>query len=475
VQLTLRVRETAKSKSMRLAGKREFLLIHALIRDGGRRMADLQDKTGTLSEEKNFSFCFTLTSGGTQSKRSRNFEDFIPLMEQASIAWVDVKLDDFEKEAVETGVKFGFSELLIKQLLTRLGDGTRFQGGYEDYDTEMGLLLPAISAKSFDITINPVLMLLKKNLITTIRSNKTHVYRNLHRYAEAFLRRLPRDLKQTDLLTLLLIRLLDENNERNFEQLQEIDKWSEGLTRDLKDESIVRSAVGDQIYQIKLTLVRYLSCLWGTSDTLNSLRYGDADLVSDDPQVLDKISLLIREVRDQLSLAEHLSDVLASGLECLQSIHNNQLQERNNLLQDRNNVLQGKNNKLADLNNKLQEKNNLLQEKNNKMQEYSNRLTLLNNRLTVLNNRITLLAGFLAILSAGFIVPNTIATVMSQTNIFVFSPADMGWYLALIVGSTIFTTMLVWFWVKKKGLLPKTAEENEERLISEAEKEREIE
>jgi len=139
--------------------------------------------------------------------------------------------------------------------------------------------------------------------------------------------------------------------------------------------------------------------------------------VSDDVQMLDKISLLIREVRDHLSLAEHLSDVLASGLECLQSIHNNQLQERNNLLQDRNNVLQGKNNKLADLNNKLQERNNLLQEKNNKMQEYSNRLTLLNNRLTVLNNRITLLAGFLAILSAGFIVPNTIATVMSQTNI----------------------------------------------------------
>jgi len=438
-------------------------------------MADLQDRIGTLSEEKNLSFCFTLTRSGTQSKRSSHLEDFFPLIEQASIAWADVKLDDFEKEAVETGIKLGFSELLVKQLLTRLGDGTRFQGGYEDYDAEMGLLLPAISVKGFDITINPVLMLLKKNIIVTIRSNKTHVYRNLHRYAEAFLRRLPRDLKQVDLLTLLLIRILDENNERNFEQLQEIDKWSESLTRDLKDEGIVRSAVGDQIYQMKLTLVRYLSCLWGTSDTLNSLRYGDADIVSDDVQMLDKISLLIREVRDHLSLAEHLSDVLASGLECLQSIHNNQLQERNNLLQDRNNVLQGKNNKLADLNNKLQEKNNLLQEKNNKMQEYSNRLTLLNNRLTVLNNRITLLAGFLAILSAGFIVPNTIATVMSQTNIFMFSPADMGWYLALIVGSTIFTTMLVWLWVKKKGLLPKTAEENEERLISDAEKEREIE
>jgi len=455
-------------------GERKFLLIHALIRDGDRGMTDLQDKAGTLSEEKNLSFCFTLARSGTQSKRSSHLEDFFPLIEQASITWLDVKLEDFEKETVETGIKIGFSELLVKQLLTRLGDGTRFQGGYEDHDTELGLLLPAIGVKGFDITINPVLMLLKKNLLVTIRSNKTHVFRNFHRYAEAFLKRLPQNLKQVDWLTLMLIRIVDENNERNFEQLQEIDKGSEDLTKDLRSDSIVRSAVGDEIYQMKLTLVRYLSCLWGTSDTLNSLRYGDADLMSDDAQVLDKISMLIREVRDQLSLAEHLSEVLASGLECLQSIHNNELQDRNNLLQDKNNLLQGKNNKLADINNKLQEKNNLLQEKNNKLQEYSNRLTLLNNRLSVLNNRITLLAAFLAILSAGFIVPNTIATVMSQTNIFIFSPADMGWYLALIAASTIVTTVSVWLWVKRKGLLPKTTEENGERLISDAAKECEI-
>ena len=440
---------------------------------GVKGITNFPEKVDTLSEEKKLSFCFTLTGTGTQSKRSSNIEDLLPLTEQASIAWLDIKLDDFEKEAMEKGVKVGFSELLIQQLLIRLGDGTRFQGGYEDYDKEMGVLLPAISVKGLDITVYPVLMLLKKNLVVTIRSNKTHVFRNLHRYAETFLKRLPQNPNQFDWLTLMLIRIIDENNERNFEQLQAIEKCSEDLTRDLKDESIVRSAVGDQIYQMKLTLVRYLSCLWGTLDALNSLRYGDANLVSDDAQVLDKISMLAREVRDQLSLAEHLSEVLASGLECLQSIHNNQLQERNNLLQDRNNALQEKNNKLADLNNRLQEKNNLLQEKNNKLQEYSNRLTLLNNRLTVLNNRITLLGGFLAILSAGFIVPNTIATVMSQTNIFLFGPADMGWYLALILSSTIVTTILVWLWVKSRGLLPKKAEENEERLISDAEKARE--
>lgn len=435
-------------------------------------MAELQNKFVAPFEEIIDGRCFTLTKSTTESKHSNRLEDLFPLIEHASIAWVDLKLGDFENQAKDTGIKFGFSELLVTQLLTRVGDGAHFQGGYEDFDSEMGVLLPAIIVKGFDIKIHPILLLLKNRLVVTIRSNETHVFRNFHRYAETFLRRLPQNLKELDWLTLMLIRIIDENNERNFAQLQEIDKGSENLTKDLGSENIVRSTVGDEIYQMKLTLVRYLSCLWGTSDTLNSLRSGDANLMSDDAQVLDKISILIREVRDHLSLAEHLSEVLASGLECLQSIHNNQLQDRNNLLQDKNNTLQEKNNKLADLNNKLQERNNLLQEKNNTLQEYANRLTLFNNRLTVLNNRITLLAAFLAIISAGFIVPNTIATVMSQTNIFTLGPADMGWYLTLILASTIITSILVWLWVKRKGLLPKMPEENEICPISNIEREK---
>lgn len=295
-------------------------------------MADLQDKVSTRSEENASGFCVTLAGSGTQIKRSSHLEDFFPLMEQSSIAWVDIKVDDFEKEAVETATKVGFSELLPKQLLTRLKDRVHFQGGYEDFDTEMGVLFPAVSVKGFDITVSPLFMLLKKGLIVTIRGRETHIFRNLHRYAETFLRRLPKNLRQDDWLTLLLIRIIDENNERNFEQLQEIDKGSEDLTKDLKNDDIVSATAGDQIYHMKITLVKYLSCLWATSDTLYSLRHGDADLISDETQVLDKIGSLISEVHQQLSFAEHVSDVLASGLESLQSIYNNQLQDQNNLL-----------------------------------------------------------------------------------------------------------------------------------------------
>ena len=276
--------------------------------------------------------------------------------------------------------------------------------------------------------------------------------------------KLPQNLQPTDWLSLMLIRIIDENNERNFEQLQKMEEGSEDLTRDFKSENALRTDFGEKIVQMKQALITYLSGLWKTLDTLNSLSDSDAALVSDEAQVLDKMNILVRDVRDQISVAENTSDVLASGLEFLQSIYNNQLQVKNNLLQD-------KNNQLADLNNALQEKNNLLSEKNNQLSEYNNRLTLHNNRLSLINNRITLLGGLLAIIGAGFVVPNTIATMLSQTNIFQFSPADMGWYISLIVTSTIVAILVAWLWVKRMGLLPKKQEG--ENLIAETEKQRE--
>jgi Mg2+ and Co2+ transporter CorA len=231
-----------------------------------------------------------------------------------------------------------------------------------------------------------------------------------------------------------------------------MDERSDDLTMDLKDANIVQPHVGDQIYQMKHALLKYLSALWGTADTLSSLRYGDADLISDTPAVLDRIASLQNEIHQQLSLAEHLSDVLASGLESLKSIYNNQLQDRNNQLQDLNNNLQSRNNLLQEKNNQLQDLNNTLSEKNNTLSEK-------NNQLTALNNRITLLGAFLAILGAGFIVPNTIATVFSQTNIFLFSPRDMPWYIALILSSTVITTGVVYLWVRRIGLLPSISDE----------------
>ncbi len=402
-------------------------------------------KTDPILDENNRSFCAVLTEKGTHSSFSKNIDGFTALMEHASIAWIDYIIEDFEKEATESATKVGFSEQLIKKLLMDV------RGSYEDFDTEMGLLLPAIHADGFEVNVEPLLLLLRGNILLTIHTKSRHRFYQMRRYAESYFRRLPNKMKPNDLLTLLMVRIIDENNSWNFKQLQEMDERSDDLTMDLKDENIIRGHVGDQIYQQKHALLGYLSALWGTADTLSSLRYGDADLISDAPMVLDKIASLQNEVHQQLSLAEHLSEVLASGLECLQSIYNNQLQDRNNQLQDRNNQLQ-------DFNNGLQSRNNELQERNNQLQDFNNSLSERNNELTAINNKITLLGAFLAILAAGFVVPNTIATVFSQTNIFLFSPKDMNWYITLILASTVITTGVVYWWVRKIGLLPNVSD-----------------
>jgi magnesium transporter len=406
-----------------------------------------------ILDENNRGFCAILTGKGAQSSYSAKIDDFSPLIDHATIAWIDFIIEDFEKEATESATKVGFSDQLIKRLLLDI------RGNYEDLDTEVGLLLPAIHVEGFDINMEPLLILLRGNLLLTIHTRKRSRFYQMRRYAEAYLKKLPKKMKTTDMLTLLLIRIIDENNSWNFKQLQEMDERSDDLTMDLKDNNIVQPHVGDQVYQMKHALLKYLSALWGTADTLSSLRYGDADLISDTPLILDRVASLQNEVHQQLSLAEHLSDVLASGLESLKSIYNNQLQDRNNQLQDLNNNLQTRNNLLQEKNNQLQDFNNALSEKNNTLSEKNNTLSEKNNQLTATNNRITLLGAFLAILGAGFVVPNTIATVFSQTNIFTFSPRDMPWYIALILTSTVITLAIVYWWVKRIGLLPNISDE----------------
>jgi magnesium transporter len=403
-------------------------------------------KSDPFLDENNRGFCAILTEKGTQSSYSTKIDDFASVINHASIAWIDYIIEDFEKEATESAAKVGFSEQLIKRLLLDV------RGNYEDLDIEVGILLPSIHVEGFDINVEPLLILLRGNLLLTIHTRKRSRFFQMRRYAEAYLKKLPKKVKTTDLLTLLIIRIIDENNSWNFKQLQEMDERTDDLTMDLKDNNVVQPHVGDQVYQMKHSLLKYLSALWGTADTLSSLRYGDADLISDTSYILDRIASLQNEVHQQLSLAEHLSDVLASGLESLKSIYNNQLQDRNNQLQDLNNSLQTKNNLLQEKNNQLQDFNNTLSEKNNTLSEK-------NNQLTALNNRITLLGAFLAILGAGFVVPNTIATVFSQTNIFMFSPSDMSWYLALIISSTVVALAIVYLWVKRIGLLPSISDE----------------
>jgi magnesium transporter len=336
-------------------------------------------------------FCAIRKAGKTQRTESRNISELRAFMEDAEIAWIDYVVDDVDRDGYAAAAAFGFSDMLIRNILTEE------RTAYEDFDDELGILIPAIFMQGFDVRLEPLFIFIKRNFIVTLHTREVKRFFRVRRYAETFLRKIPVASLPGDKITHLLIRIIDENNSRNFDYLASIEEHGDQLSRILSDPKTPRDILGPKIYEMKHALIVYLGGLWATVDTLSSLRYGDAELITDDEKILDRINALIGEVQAQIGLAEHLSEVLASGLEVLQSIYNNQLQ--------------------------------------------------------ILNNKLALLVAYLTIIGTALLVPNTIATVLGNA-MFPFTTEHIPLYLTVIVLSTVVSTIVAWWAVKRVGLLP---------------------
>lgn len=354
-------------------------------------------KAGNSGEPEAFPkhwFCVALpSSGGTFRTDAESPAGFLETVESSAIAWVDYRTDDFDKDTPLAAAQLGFSDLLISSLT----GGSRLT--YQDFDTEMGLKLPSIQVRHFKVTPHPLLIFLRKNFLLTIHPlNVDRRFTRLRRYADTVLRKIPAEACAADRRTILLTRIIDENNDRNFEHLREIEERGGELNEDMMDPATPREKLGPEIYKMKHALITYLNALWETMNVLHALRYGDAELITDDPKLLEKVGILIENVNRQLGLAEHMSEVLASGLEVLQTIYNNQLQ--------------------------------------------------------ALNNRLALVMTYFTIVGTAVLVPNTLATIFGSSA-FGLGTKDLGWYAALLFFSTVLSTVLVYWWVRKRGWIPK--------------------
>jgi len=273
---------------------------------------------------------------------------------------------------------------------------------YEDLDTEMGIKLPSIQIRlndHIDVQSHSTILLLRRNFIFTVHPILVdRRFTRLRRYSNNILGKIPIEVSGEDKLTMLLIRIVDQNNDRNFEHLRQIEERGDDLNKCVMDPEVDRNTLGPRIYDMKHALITYLDALWETVDVLDDLRYGDAELLTNEPGLLNRIGLLAENVSRQIGLAEHMSDVLASGLEVLQTIYNNQLQ--------------------------------------------------------AMNNRMALLMTYLTILGTAVLVPNTLATVFGNSA-FGMAQQDVWWYVAMLVVSTAVATGLAFWWVKKSGLIPK--------------------
>lgn len=352
--------------------------------------ATVPDKVILALEEKGFCVGL-LNDGSTIKKEARSINEFSETIKKSAVCWVDYIIDDLRKDAVKTATSMGFNEALVVNLLKNK------RSGYEDLDSEIGLLMPAIIVEKFDVKLDPLIILIKKDLVLTLHTTEAKRFFRLRRYAETFMRKIKIASPPPDKVTTVLIRIIDENNSRNFEHLREIEENADELSAKLADITMSREKIGPRIHDMKHALITYLTGLWAVVDVLNTLRYGDPELLSDDPKLLSRLNGLTSEVNLHIGLAEHLSEVLASGMEVLQSIYNNQLQ--------------------------------------------------------ILNNKLALLVAYLTVLGTAVLVPNTLGTILSNP-VYALTPADAWWFNLLMVSSTILATVLSYFWVKKKGLIP---------------------
>jgi len=356
-------------------------------------------------------FCMGIErSGKTFKREAETSATLLEKIDQSMVTWVDYITDNPMKDLPAVAAQMGFSESFISNL------SSCEQLNYEDFDNEMWMSLPSIQIRGTDVKAHPLLILIKKNMVFTLHMRLVDKrFMRLRRYSEAILRKIPPDADPEDKLTLLLSRIIDANNDSNFRHLRVIEEFGDELNRDLMDQETDKSQLGPKIYVMKHALIIYMNALWESVDVLQAIRYGDAELLTDDQKLVNLFTAMVEQVKSQIGLSEHMSEVLASGIEATQSIYNNQLTTANN------------------------------------------RLTISNNQLTVLNNRFAKLAAYLTIVGTALLIPNTIATILGN-SVWVYGPDNLLLYLVLMIGATLVGSAFMWYWISKKGLLPKDQE-----------------
>ncbi len=354
---------------------------------------------GEAEKVQKSAFYVSLSKDGVTTKQeSDNISEIVGHLREDALEWMDFTVENINEDSFVIATSLKFSLQLVASVVA-----DRYSS-YEDLDTELGLMLPAVRVDQFDVKVQPLLIFIRKNLILTIHPKGVVRLQKIYRYADIFMKKIRQDLPWNDKLTILLTRIIDENNQKNFNGLRMIEEEGDELGKYMVDISLPRVEIGNDIYKMKHALITYLNTLWASWDVINSLRYGDAETITDNQKLLQRIGILGDDINRQIALSEHMSEVLASGLEVLQSVYNNQLQ--------------------------------------------------------ILNNRLALMVGYLTIIGTALLVPNTIATIAGN-QMFPFTTMDIPAYLTLLIGSTVIATIVSWWTVKKYGLLPKRPDEND--------------
>jgi len=326
--------------------------------------------------------CVFITPGEIPSKIfSNDVQKLVKTCSDADIAWVNCIVSDVRAEAEELSMRFGFDPYIVKNL------NERKYGAFYDCDTQIGLMLPSIQVKRTDVRSYPVMILLRYGLVLTIQDRHITRFSQYARYAETHMRKIPANWNRSEKITSILIRLIDENNERNYHGIREMGGGIDRLSKLLANKQFIFDRITKETYGLKHRVVQFQTMLWENCDVMRDLQHGDAMLISSKPEFIERFDKLVDENTKYLQIGENLTNMLGSGSEAIQDYHAIYLLKYNNVL--------------------------------------------------------SFTSTWLGILGTIFLVPNTIATAMANTA-YPMGTQDVWWYSTMLVLSTLISCYLTY-------------------------------
>ncbi|SHO46183.1 putative CorA-like Mg2+ transporter protein [Nitrosotalea sinensis] len=229
------------------------------------------------------------------------------------LTWIECVVDNIIEETPKI-----LNKLSISMDPSVLLSG--YVSSYEDRGDMLGLMIPFVVPGNNTTLTAPILIFMKKDLIVTIHDDYGGKIARLYNYAPTVLRKLPKEADSwADRQTILLARIIDEISEANFSILRLIVERAEQFEIDLAGSRQVTRDISLELSSMKTSLLTFLNAIWASYDTVHNLKYGDADLVSDDEVILAKFEVILGRLDRQIQMSENVMQMVATGANVVQT------------------------------------------------------------------------------------------------------------------------------------------------------------
>ena len=248
-----------------------------------------------------------------------SISDIRPNIDEYSLSWLECVVDDVKTGSKEIAKEFG----IPLEPASVLGG---YYSNYEDSGDVLGITVPLIKFSGGTVNSLSVLIYIARDKIISIHDEEAEKLLRLSGFAEGIMKKLPNSKELwADRQTILFARIIDEISERNYDTLRLIVEKAQTLEIEMTDEKTMSKDIAEEMSNIKRSIITFLTAVWATHTTVHSLRYGDPEMLSDKDEILSRFDIILADLDRQIQLAEQVLEVLATGVNVIQTNITNRL------------------------------------------------------------------------------------------------------------------------------------------------------